>query len=90
MKRANTFCIAAWFCLLFVFNSFAQSPDPSYIIDQVSVNQGEFSTRIVLQSKSPPPPFSTYYSTDSPATIVEDAKRHKDVDVAVAVDLGVG
>lgn len=64
--------MATYLCLFLAFSGFTQSQDPSYIIDQVSVNQGELSTKVVLQSKSPPPLFPTYYSTEHPATIVVD------------------
>ncbi|MEE8378175.1 MAG: type IV pilus secretin PilQ [Candidatus Aminicenantaceae bacterium] len=72
MKRAKTIWMASYLCLFLAFSGFTQSQDPSYIIDQVSVNQGELSTQVVLQSKSPPSLFPTYYSTEHPATIVVD------------------
>jgi len=70
MKRAKAIWMATCLCLFLAFSGFTQSPDPSYIIDQVSVNQGELCTQVVLQSKSPPPLFPTYYSIEHPATIV--------------------
>ncbi len=72
MKRAKAIWMATCLCLYLTFSGFAQSSDPSYIIDQISVNQGMLSTQIVLQTKSPPSLFPTYYSDKHPATIVVD------------------
>ncbi len=72
MKRAKAIWMATYLCLFLAFSGFTQSQYPSYIIDQVSVNQGDLSTQVVLQSKSPLPLFRTYYSTEQPATIVVD------------------
>ena len=72
MKRAKAICMATCLCLFLTFSGFTQNPDPSYIIDQVSVNQGMLSTQIVLQTKSSPSLFPTYYSDEFPATIIVD------------------
>ncbi len=72
MKRAKAIWMATCLCLFLTYSGFTQSPDPSYIIDQISVNQGTLSTQIVLQTKSPPSLFRTYYSDDHPSTIVVD------------------
>lgn len=72
MKRAKAIWMATCLCLFLTFSGFTQSPDPSYIIDQVSVNQGMLSTQIVLQTKSSPSLFPTYYSDEFPATIIVD------------------
>jgi len=72
MKRAKAIWMATCLCLLLAFIGFTQSSDPSYIIDQVSLHQGELNTQVVLHSKSPPPLFPTYYSLEHRATIVVD------------------
>jgi len=72
MKRAKAIWMAMCLCLFLAFSGFTQSTDPSYIIDHVSVNQGELNTQVILQSKSPPPLFATYYSIEQPATIIVD------------------
>ena len=72
MKRAKAIWMATCLCLFLAFIGFTQSPDPSYIIDQVSLHQGEIRTQVVLHSKSPPPLFPTYYSVEHTATIVVD------------------
>jgi len=72
MKRAKAIWMATLLCLFLAFMGFTQSPDPSYIIDQVSLHQGELSTHVILHSKSPPPLFPTYYSIEHTATIVVD------------------
>lgn len=70
MTRAKIIWIATCLCLSLAFSGFTQSPDPSFIIDQVTVNQGELYAQVVLQSKSPPPLYRTYYSAEFPATII--------------------
>ncbi|MFC2166522.1 type IV pilus secretin PilQ [Acidobacteriota bacterium] len=72
MKRAKAIWMATCLSLFLAFIGFTQSPDPSTIIDQVSLHQGELSTQVVLHSKSPPPLFPTYYSAEQPSTIVVD------------------
>ncbi len=72
MKRAKAIWMATCLCLLLAIIGFTQSPDPSYIIDQVSFHQGALGTQVVLHSKSPPPLFPTYYSIEQTATIVVD------------------
>ena len=72
MKRPKAVWMAMCLCLFLAFSGFTQSTDPSYIIDQVFVHPGMISTQVVLQSKSSPPFFPTYYSIEHPATIIVD------------------
>jgi type IV pilus secretin PilQ/predicted competence protein len=70
MKRAKFTFFISCLCLFFAFNGYAQEKNPSLIIDQIFVHPGLICTKVVLQSKAPPPLFPTYYAKDSPATVV--------------------
>jgi len=69
MKRAKPIWMAVCLFLFLAFSGFTQNTDPAYIIDHVSVNQGELYTQVVLQSNSPPPQFQTSFSLEQPLTI---------------------
>lgn len=70
MKRAKLLGKISCLCLLFALGGFAQSDNPSLIIDQIFVHPGLTETKVVLQSKAPLPLFPSYYSGEQTPTIV--------------------
>lgn len=76
MKKNNFWQILILFCFLALLISGYAYEDESLInINKISVLTGKLNTKILLESNSPLPPPRSYFSPESPSTLVFELDR---------------
>ena len=77
MKRKNYLFVPPFLCLLVILIGYANSGESLVDIDKVFVQPGKLNTKIILDTNSPLPAPKTYYSKDTPSTIVVELDNVK-------------
>ena len=77
MKRKNYLLVPPFLCLLVILIGYANSGESLVDIDKVLVQPGKLNTKIILGTNSPLPAPKTYYSKDTPSTIVVELDNVK-------------
>jgi len=70
MKRKNYLKLILVLCIFIASIAYAQEKESLVNINNISVQPGELKTRIVLETDSYLPVLKTYYSPESPQTII--------------------
>jgi len=79
MKRKNHFKLILVLCIFIVSTTYAQEKESLVNINKISVQPDELKTRIVLETDSYLPLLKTYYSPESPQTIIIEWDKVKSV-----------
>ncbi|UCC39136.1 MAG: type IV pilus secretin PilQ [Candidatus Aminicenantes bacterium] len=77
MKRKNYLLIPPFLFLLVILIGYANNIESPVGIDNIFVQPGKLSTKIILNTNSPLPEPKTYYSKDTPSTIVVELNNVK-------------
>lgn len=77
MKRKNYLLVPSFLCLLVILIGYANSGESLVDIDKVLVQPGKLNTKIILGTNSPLPAPKTYYSKNTPSTIVVELDNVK-------------
>ena len=77
MKRKNYLLVPPFLCLLVILIGYANSGEALIDIDKVLVQPGKLNTKIIFGTNSPLPAPKTYYSKDTPSTIVVELDNVK-------------
>lgn len=79
MKRKNYFKPILVLCIFIISIAYAQEKESLVNINKIFVQPGELKTRIVLETDSYLPLLKTYYSPESPQTIIVECEKVKSV-----------
>ena len=77
MKRKNYLLVPPFLCLLVILIGYANSGETLVDIDKVLIQPGKLNTKIIFGTNSPLPAPKTYYSKDTPSTIVVELDNAK-------------
>ncbi len=77
MKRKNYLLVPPFLCLLVILIGYANSGEALVDIDKVLIQPGKLNTKIIFGTNSPLPAPKTYYSKDTPSTIVVELDNVK-------------